>query len=422
MKSFRGRSFRFGVVIIALPICRTLTDAAAFLTATETKRQRNNGIDIDKRRISFASSLQETSNNKDVVSKSGVPHEESSVLEAIDQAFPPQGLDQRTALSRKDGYWPYIEIGDEPPQELVYGEFDVPCFARILDRACELLQLQEHSNNKDDKVFCDLGSGTGRLVLAAAALHRWKLVRGIELLPGIHDQAEEKLEQCRRFRQQPLQEEASDISSMSSTAESVAISEPQPTQKDYMNQYRRYSPSDDWMNQRSQDLDENENDDTTIMDTDSPQDAGSAAYEYEYALQTPDGLELPLAPIQLTCGSFDDPYEFFGDADIVFVFSTAMPYHVMVNIARAVGRQCPPGCLVITTEYQLPLGGTIEPHPDDPHLPHGDYKLELVETLSGTNSAVGGESTAFVHRVVESLGDGQPRTKPEIPVSKSVFA
>jgi hypothetical protein len=42
-----------------------------------------------------------------------------------------------------------------------------------------------------------------------------------------------------------------------------------------------------------------------------------------------------------------------------FCFSSAMPYPVMIQLARAVGRQWLPGTLVITTEYQLPLGGTI---------------------------------------------------------------
>jgi hypothetical protein len=62
------------------------------------------------------------------------------VLEAIDELFPPQGLDQRMALSRKDGYWPFINVGDEPPQELVYGEFDTQFFATILHRAKQVLQ------------------------------------------------------------------------------------------------------------------------------------------------------------------------------------------------------------------------------------------------------------------------------------------
>ena len=46
--------------------------------------------------------------------------------------------------------------------------------------------------------FLDLGSGAGRLVLAAASMDtRWKRVRGVEFLTSLHELAQEKLELAR---------------------------------------------------------------------------------------------------------------------------------------------------------------------------------------------------------------------------------
>lgn len=280
------------------------------------------------------------------ISKSGVSYQR--VLNGIDGLFPPDGLQQRTALSRKDGYWPFIYQGNEPPKEFVYGEFDINFFAHILDRAHELF-VWGIENKKDDdydkeyhrpvdwknRVFCDLGSGTGKLVIAAAALHQWKLCRGVELLESIHQAAEENLENCRH---------------------------PNHVTNNYV-----------------------------LPIADGP--------KKDY---------LDLSPIQLSCGSFDDPYCFFGDADCVFAFSTAMPESVLGKMSRAIGRQCKPGTIAVTTEYPLPLKGYLEPMEDDPSMPFGDYELELIGELTGECHCTGGHSTAFFHRVVHSLW--QPTT------------
>jgi hypothetical protein len=86
-------------------------------------------------------------------------------------------------------------------------------------------------------------------------------------------------------------------------------------------------------------------------------------------------------------------------------------------LARSIGRQCQPGCLVLTTEYKLPLSGTLEPLEDDPEYPSGEYALELVESITGSNQATGGESTVHIHRVTKALGNGAPRPRPQLSVS-----
>jgi hypothetical protein len=280
------------------------------------------------------------------------------IVTALEILYPATDLNQRIALSRKDGYWPFIQKGEEPPQALVYGEFDLQFFGNILERAGEHLTKENNSDTLSpwkDKVFCDLGSGTGRLVLAAAALHPWRVCRGVELLEGIHHEAVETLRKCC------------------------------PTEATTVDVPNEFSSS------------------TALLSSFGPD--GS----------TP--LSIPLSPIELRCGSFDDPYEFFGDADLLFVFSTCMDSHVLTNLARAVGRQCQPGCLVLTTEYKLPMSGKLEPLEDDSDYPFGEFALELLESVTGSNQATGGESTVHIHRVTKALGNGSPRSRPELSVS-----
>ena len=97
----------------------------------------------------------------------------------------------------------------------------------------------------------DLGSGVGRLVFSAAALHpsHWKVCRGVELLSSIHQQAVDKLESFR-------------------------------------------------------------------------QPSGPDNYSISPAMTTTT-TELALAPIELVCGSFDDPYIYIGDADCILSFPRA---------------------------------------------------------------------------------------------------
>jgi Histone methylation protein DOT1 len=253
------------------------------------------------------------------------------------------------ALSRTNAYWPYIQKGDTPPEELIYGEFDFFFFAKLLDRACALWD-REHVGTRDDKVFCDLGSGSGRLVLAAAALHPWQLCRGVELLPGIHMLAVDNLALCRTEKghgDDDAMVSAFALPSSSSTAESGTSS-------------------------------------------------------------------CPISPVELICGSFEDPYFFFGDSDIVFVFSSCMGADLgQAGLSRAIGRQCRPGTIVISTDYLLPLEGTIPPDPRDDRLPSGTFRLGLIEQLDGWCWLTGGSSTAYIHKVEESLWkEGQRKLEP----------
>jgi len=118
------------------------------------------------------------------VSVSGISH--SDVLARLDAHYPPSLLSQRNALSRTDGYWPYLKQGEsEPPAEYTYGEFDFYSFAQLLDHIGT-----KYVDSWNDATFVDIGSGTGRLVWAAALLHpQMSQSTGLEILQGLHDQA-----------------------------------------------------------------------------------------------------------------------------------------------------------------------------------------------------------------------------------------
>lgn len=234
-----------------------------------------------------------------------------------------------------------------------------------------------------------MGSGTGRVVLATAALHpNWKVCRGIELLESIHEEAVEKVQNCR--------------------SETDAEDQPPIDNNDEEDD----TESGNERNGNEPDSDGNASDsETATSESDTV---------VEFSLASENG-SLPLAPIELECGSFTDPYGSFCDADIVFCFSTAMPRHVLIDLARSIGRQSLPGTIVVTTDYQLPAGGDLEPLPDDPEYPYGKYEIELVDTLSGDCNAVGGESTVFVQRVVKSVGTGVHRVQPPLPVGEIAY-
>jgi SAM-dependent methyltransferase len=236
----------------------------------------------------------------------------------------------RNAASRTDGYWKYISQGQEPPMDLTYGEFDFHFFAQVMDRAhhhycrggSDPSTAFATSKTWNDKIMMDIGSGTGRLVLGAAALYpEWKECRGVELLQGIHDVAVDKLEEC------------------------------------HVGTTTRHLPSSD--------------------------------------------TKLPMAPVKLSCGSFEDPAMGLGDVDCAFAFSSCFTPDLMERLGQAVGRECKPGSIVITTDYMLPLVNTIPPIDGDYRT--GTYRLELAEKVDGWCWLTGGDSTVYIHRVVESL-------------------
>ena len=136
--------------------------------------------------------------DRDAVSLAGVPYQK--VLAGLMSLFPPQDLSLRNAASRKDGYWEYISKGEEPPKQFTYGEFDFYFFGELLDRARYYYTGDEEGSQTswDGMKFTDIGAGAGRLVFAAAALHPgFKLCRGLEILPSIHQVARGNLEKCR---------------------------------------------------------------------------------------------------------------------------------------------------------------------------------------------------------------------------------
>jgi hypothetical protein len=56
----------------------------------------------------------------------------ASVLSGMDKLFSPQDLDRRNALSRTDGYWPFIQKGQDPPQQFTYGKL------KVCDQKCRV--------------------------------------------------------------------------------------------------------------------------------------------------------------------------------------------------------------------------------------------------------------------------------------------
>jgi len=80
------------------------------------------------------------------------------------------GYEISTAARRKSG-------GDT--SKLLYGELPFQSWKEIA----------EHANPKKDGVFFDLGSGTGRVVIASHLLFDFKKTIGVELLEGLHDKA-----------------------------------------------------------------------------------------------------------------------------------------------------------------------------------------------------------------------------------------
>lgn len=390
----------------------------------------------------------------DRLSRSGVRY--GSVFESLYVLYPPTDLEKRTAVSRSDGYWPFINSGEEPPKQFTYGEFDLYFFAELLDRALDYYNEQQNVKLEswDGKVFTDIGSGTGRLVLAAAALHPgWKLCRGVEVLEGIHSVAVDMLEKCRREVETSTDEVETDSDDEDDDEDSIVGEEEDDTTvwrppfgTTFDSSFSTTKEDDDWLDRLKQQYDDtspthdagdiNDEPKSKVEDPSLNDDKGSmhepAHSEEErfdiYILPTSENSEasdemLFLAPIEFTCGSFEDPYEYIGDSDLIFVFSSCMNDSMMCSLSKAFGRQCKPSTIIITTDYALPLTGHIEPLEDDESMPSGPYNLELLESIDGWCWLTGGQSTAHIHRVVSSLweeGVGR-REKPEIPLEEQAW-
>jgi len=340
------------------------------------KWQRRRGINAEKEEECLLIPEANPDSNPNATSLSGVPY--SLVVSGIDELYPPYELSNRNARSRTDGYWKFVERGERPPQEFTYGEFDIEFFGMLLDRTWE--HYSEGLGGGDDdatirkrpwsgKTFCDIGSGAGRLVLAAAALHpEWKVCRGLEILEGLHDMSTSIADGCRV----------------------VDAAEKQ-----------RLGISDDVLHHILR-IPSNESHARSCADE------GRADY-------------LRLAPIQFTCGSFTNPYVYLGDIDCAFVFSSCMKPDVVKELSIAIGRQFKPGTIIITTEFPLFLHGSIDI--EDESMPHGPYEIQLLEKVDGWCWLLGGSSTAYIHRVRTSLWEeyAGPKEMPQFSLEEEAF-
>mmetsp|Transcript_35478 Transcript_35478/g.72565 ORF Transcript_35478/g.72565 Transcript_35478/m.72565 type:complete len:422 (+) Transcript_35478:168-1433(+) len=309
--------------------------------------------------------------NPDAKSSGGVRY--GLVQKGIDELYPPKELSSRNAKSRTDGYWKYVERGEKPPLEFTYGEFDLLFFGELLDRAWEHYQSTSATDNVDvtdtkpweNKTFIDIGSGTGRLVISAAAMHpHWRACKGLEILKGIH-------------------------------SESVSIADGCTVSLDEKNEL-------DIQNESVKSI-------LRIPQADTPSDN--------------DERYIPLAPMHMIQGSFTNPYQYLADTDCAFVFSSCMNPGLLEQLSIAIGRQCRPGTIIITTEFPLFLTGHIDPLEDDESMPSGDYEIELLEKIDGWCWLMGGESTAYIHRVKSSLSNlyGGPKERPRLSLEEEAY-
>jgi hypothetical protein len=276
----------------------------------------------------------------------------------------------------------------------------------------------------------------GRLVFAAAALHPgFQKCIGIELLQGIHEAAEETLERCSLVALPGVYD-----SSPSDILEEDEFTGSTPSPALPRRPIIPTISDQDWFSQLQSQFSAGEAD---SVETSEPATPGDNATEIA---QDPRGGEetnidrnssdvvyglvcppdetkvpdcdcpstqrvLPLAPIEFVCGSFADPFVNFTGADCVFVFASAFPSEIMASLSRSIGTKCKPGTIVITIDKMLDLEGLVEPTEEEEskasNLPRGPFELELLEKIDGWCWLTGGASTAFVHRVVDSLWEQQ---------------
>jgi Histone methylation protein DOT1 len=301
------------------------------------------------------------------------------VDQLLHELYPPSKLAGRNALSRTDGYWRYVQQGLAPPASLTYGEFDLYALVQLLEEAIGILRSEPRTHKSSscwhDCVFTDLGSGTGRLVLAAAALYPWKLCRGIELLPGLHQTAVAMAQER-------------DATILRNTA-AAATSAP----------HRRHPP-----------------DAAAVRPHHNHQHGTAVAAAAVVGTSSP--VYLTGSAVELLCGSFAEPRTavYFGDSDCIFSFSTCMNGPTMDLMGQAIRRQCRPGTIVITTDYRLPetsagSGSSDDDDDDEPWWLDNDSsttrkrrrsrkRIRLLKEIPTYCQLVGGECTAFLHQVV----------------------
>ena len=106
---------------------------------------------------------------------------ELGAIEVVESLF--GSVDSRSAYRRASLSEEAVERSTRTHRaaELTYGEFDLPFFFELLQAAEP--RPREH--------FVDIGSGCGRLVLAAAIAYEFGLAAGVELLEDLHVLAQE---------------------------------------------------------------------------------------------------------------------------------------------------------------------------------------------------------------------------------------
>lgn len=332
----------------------------------------------------------------------------ADVLTGLDRLYPPTQLDARNAASRRDGYWPYINQGQEPPEQFTYGEFDFHFFAALLDQALTMIMLEKKNSGNDDYddvtvTFCDIGSGAGRLVVTAAALHpTWKCCRGIELLSSMHESATDIVQgNCRHVQPEEMVPNGDTVHSDDSVRQ-ILQGEIEEEPGDL--------------------LDQPAIDKKIIGDVVSKDSSAEHGENVSFRLPLNEEMDqfLRMAAVEFVCGSFTDPYVYFGDANIIFMFSSALNEALLAELSCAIGRQCQPGTVVITTDYQLNLSGTVPAVPGDDRLAQeGKFRFELMEQIDGWCWCTGGQTTAYIHRLVESVGMPLPLARP-VPTLQDV--
>jgi len=321
---------------------RSLPTTAATIRNTDLALEENECNPEDEERRMAARSL------------AGVRH--ADVLEGLRGLYPEQDIDKRNALSRTDGYWPFIQKGEEPPKQFTYGEYDLLFFAELLDKvhSCYYSDNSDNNNNKDgdsstpppsswkDCVFLDIGSGAGRLVIGAAALHPdMKLCKGMEILPGLNKEALEIVQKCREDNNNNNNNNANDEEEDDREEEEWIENESGLLVK----VAAEAAPPEEEV-QRQQDDEIEEDDDDACYSL----PIYSAAAEGE--VEEKQRQRLSLAPMEFSCSSFEDPYNYFlADANVIFCFSSCMSTDIRKSLSMAIGRECRPGTIVMVRFY-----------------------------------------------------------------------
>jgi hypothetical protein len=273
----------------------------------------------------------------------------------------------------------------------------------------------------------------------------------VEVLESIHNVAVETLEKCRHTLDTSGISSDEMSGSKNSSRDHEENDEDTTTWKAFGTSFSVLQQQDDWLDELKLEYDDpappenlegyddsvenmshlSENDDQGEDRMDDTKENESHSYDLymlpssseNQGISDDDAEMVSRAPIEFTCGSFEDPYEYIGDSDLIFVFSSCMSSEMMSSLSEASGRQCKPGTIIITTDYSLPLSGEIDPLEDDTSMPCGSYELELLESVDGYCWLTGGHSTAYIHRVVSSLWEEgvSRRTKPAIPVEEQAY-